>query len=77
MSKAIEIPTTTRAHIEPDAAHSAHEAVERILIGLDRPLAWQPLAARATEVLLLRELSGRLAPVLMNLVRDVLDGDAL
>ncbi|MGH7085695.1 MAG: hypothetical protein ACREFN_11970 [Acetobacteraceae bacterium] len=37
---------------------------------LDRLRTWQPLAARLAEILLLRELAARLAPVLLDLGMD-------
>ncbi len=71
--KATKIPTTPRPP-EPSAAHSAREAVDRLMADLDRLRTWQPLAARLAEIILLRELAARLAPVLLELGMDAASG---
>lgn len=64
---------TTRCppqHPEPSAAYVARERCSEICNDLDAMRRRQPIAARVCEALLLRELAGRAAPILLELMAD-------
>ncbi|MGH7118125.1 MAG: hypothetical protein ACREFP_03890 [Acetobacteraceae bacterium] len=68
--KATNTHITSRSP-EPSAAYVAREAANEIVAELDRLRGAQPIAGRLAQVLLLRQIAGDLAPVLLELMACV------
>ncbi|MGH7104447.1 MAG: hypothetical protein ACREFJ_18875 [Acetobacteraceae bacterium] len=58
-------------HPEPSAAFLANEKTAEIIAEIDRFQACHPIAGRLVQTLLLRQIAGDLAPVLLELMADV------